>query len=65
VAKQAGFPNVIDKRTFEQGFKEGYYSILPGAPIAYPPHVVPAGKTPYQWGFEQGVTVAGGTKINR
>lgn len=51
-----------DKRTFEQGFADGFRSVQPGAPIAYPPHAIPAGKTLYQWGYEQGVVAARGPK---
>jgi hypothetical protein len=49
-----------DNRTFEQGYADGYRSVHPGAPIAIPPHAVPAGKTPYEWGYEVGVRAAKG-----
>jgi hypothetical protein len=47
--------------TFEQGYADGYRSIQPGAPIAIPPHAVPAGKTPYEWGVEVGKRAAKGS----
>jgi hypothetical protein len=47
-----------DERTFEEGFIDGYRSVQPGAPISVPPHTVPAGKTPYEWGFELGAQAA-------
>jgi hypothetical protein len=53
-----------DNRTFEQGYADGYRSIQPGAPIAIPPHAVPSGKTPYEWGYEVGTRAAKGTNSN-
>ena len=51
-------------QTFEQGYAEGYHSVRPGAPLTYPPHAVPAGRTPYEWGYECGVRDAKGGKSN-
>lgn len=53
-----------DKQTFEQGYKDGYWSIIPGAPYAIPSYAIPAGKTPYEWGFEIGVQAAKGHPSN-
>jgi hypothetical protein len=55
---------VKDTRTFEQGYEDGYRSIRPGAPIAFPPHAVPSGKTPYDWGYEVGAQAAKDTNSN-
>jgi hypothetical protein len=49
-----------NENTFEKGYMDGYKSVRWGAPVAFPPHTVPPGKTPYEWGYEQGVAVARG-----
>ena len=49
-------------RTFKQGYIDGWRSVLgQGAPLpTIPAFAVPAGKTEYQHGFEQGRAVAAG-----
>jgi hypothetical protein len=51
-----------DNRTFEQGYTDGYRSVQPGAPISIPAHTIPAGRTAYEWGFEQGARAARGER---
>lgn len=51
---------VKDRRTWEEGYADGYRSIRPGATITIPPHTIPSSaKSDYEWGFERGASDAG------
>jgi hypothetical protein len=41
-------------KSFTDGYLDGWHSIRPGNNPAIPAHSIPAGYTPYQWGYEQG-----------
>jgi len=42
------------QKTFTEGYIAGYQSVRPGASPAVPAYAVPAGKTPYQYGYDLG-----------
>lgn len=46
-------PELQDK-SFKDGYLDGWHSIKPGSDPGIPAHGVPAGKTDYQHGYEQG-----------
>lgn len=39
---------------YEKGFIDGWQSLRPGSLPAIPSYAVPAGKTPYQHGYDKG-----------
>ena len=46
---------MTDTKTFTDGYIDGWQSVRgKGAEPEIPAHVIPAGMTPYQAGFEQG-----------
>jgi hypothetical protein len=51
-----------ENKSFEEGYIDGWRSILgEGAPLpSIPSYAIPAGKTEYEHGYEQGRAVAGG-----
>lgn len=42
------------EKTFTDGYMDGWHSVKPGTDPGIPAHAIPAGKTPYQHGFELG-----------
>jgi hypothetical protein len=40
--------------SFSDGYIAGYRSVRPGIVPDIPAHSIPAGKSDYDWGFEQG-----------
>lgn len=44
----------MHQKTFEEGYIEGWHSVRPGSNPDIPAYAVPAGKTPYEYGFELG-----------
>jgi len=47
-----------DHRTFATGYMDGWMSVIPGSVPRIPGHTLPAGKTPYEYGFESGCRAA-------
>lgn len=45
-------------KTFSDGYLEGWHFIRAGDTPSIPAHAIPAGKTPYQHGYELGRTAA-------
>ena len=50
--KQTIPPN--PEKSFTDGYLDGFHSLKKGVNPAIPAHAIPAGKTPYQHGFELG-----------
>jgi hypothetical protein len=49
----------MDEKTFTDGYIDGWQSIMgKGSVPAVPAHAVPAGKTPYEAGYDRGREVA-------
>lgn len=50
------------EKSYSDGFIDGYQSIRgKGVVPAIPAHAIPAGYSPYSWGFEEGVKRASET----
>jgi hypothetical protein len=44
----------MTSKTFEDGYLDGWHSVKPGTNPSIPSYAIPAGKTPYQHGYERG-----------
>jgi hypothetical protein len=52
------------KKTFKDGYTDGWHSEKPGTDPEIPAHAIPAGKTDYEHGYELGRAAALGIEPN-